>query len=80
MQHDFQNICLNNCVGPIERLLKVLYIIKEPVIIPIFHESPKKLAIVIRDIPMPILFCGINWHGPSCKNFAMPKDDDSIDK
>ena len=28
---------------------------------------------------MPILFCGINWHGPSCKNLAMPKDDDSID-
>ena len=29
---------------------------------------------------MPILFCGINWHGPSCKNLAMPKDDASIDR
>ena len=40
----------------------------------IFQISPIKLAIVISIITMPIFFCGINRHGPSCKNLAMPHE------
>ena len=49
------------------------------VMITTFHKSPKKLAIVISNNPIPIFCCGINWQGPSCKNLAMASDDDSIE-
>ena len=48
-------------------------------IITTFDKSPKKFAHVISNITIPTLFFGINWHGPSCKNFAMPHDDESRD-
>ena len=79
-QNDLQNNSKNNCLGPIEGFFERVKIDKAPIIKPTFHISPKKLAIEIRNIPMPILFRGINWHGPSCKNLAMPKDDDSKDR
>ena len=80
MQHDLQNDSKNHCLCPIEGFFPEIYIVKAAVIEATFQLSPKKFVIVIRNIPMPILFCGINWHGPSCKNLAMPKDDASIDR
>jgi hypothetical protein len=80
MQHDLQNDPKNHCLCPIEGFFPEIYIVKAAVIEATFQLSPKKFVIVIRNIPMPILFCGINWHGPSCKNLAMPKDDASNDR
>ena len=80
MQHNLQDNADNKCVGPIEGFATVRYIVKAVLIAKTFQNIPKRFAIVIINIPIPTLFCGINWHGPSCKNFAKPKDEESIDR
>ena len=83
MQDDLQNTAKNKCDDPTEGFFtavqQYVQIDKATVIPQTFHNSPTKLTIVIINIPIPILFCGINWHGPSCKNLAMPNDEDSCD-